>query len=331
MRSSSAARGTDPRRTRMEFEARIEALRPEMLAHCYRMLGSYHDAEDLAQETLLRAWRARDRYDEQRATLRTWLYRIATNACLTALDGRGRRPLPSGLGAPSQDAAAPLEPQFEVPWLQPFPDRVLGSPDPASAAAARSGLRLAFVAAMQALPARQRAVLVLREVLAFSANEVAEMLETSAASVNSALQRARAGLDRAALNEDDVTDLSDAEQRARIDSYVTAFERADVAGLTRLLTDEAVLEMPPVPLWYRGRDSYGAFMTHLFERRGRRWRMAPTEANGQPAVAAYIGAADGAYRLHTLHVFDVVAAGIRTNVVFQDPAVLGSFGLPPTM
>lgn len=166
----------------------FEPFRRELVVHCYRMLGSLHDAEDLAQETLLRAWKARERYDEGRASVRTWLYRIATNVCLTALEGRARRPLPSGLGAASTDPDVPLVPDFEVPWLQPLPARYTGDPQ------ARAGVRLAFVAAVQLLPPRQRAVLVLRDVLQFSAAEVATQLDTSAAAVNSSLQRARAAL-----------------------------------------------------------------------------------------------------------------------------------------
>ncbi|MEO3830343.1 RNA polymerase subunit sigma-70 [Actinomadura sp. B10D3] len=172
---------------RQDGRMELEPCRGELVAYCYRMLGSFHEAEDLVQETMLRAWKARDRYDHTRASVRTWLYRIATNACLTALEGRSRRPLPSRLGMPSDDPAAPLTPVFDVPWLQPFPDVRLD-------ADVRGDLRLAVVAAMQVLPPRQRAVLVLRDVLQFTAAEVAAQLETTVAAVNSALQRARASL-----------------------------------------------------------------------------------------------------------------------------------------
>ena len=183
-----------------DFDAAAAPFRHELVVHCYRMLGSVEDAEDVAQETLIRAWKARDRYDAERASLRTWLYRIATNACLTALESRPRRPLPSGLGAASDDPDTPLVPDFEVPWLQPLPEIYLrrDHADPLARAAERDGVRLALVAAMQFLPPRQRAVLVLRDVLQFSAAEVAEQLETSTAAVNSALQRARAAITAAA-------------------------------------------------------------------------------------------------------------------------------------
>ena len=195
----------------------FEAYRGELIAYCYRMVGGFHEAEDLVQETMLRAWKARDRYDESRASVRTWLYRIATNVCLTALDGDRRRPLPSGLGAPSHDPGAPLTPAPEVAWLQPFPDARFD-------VEARTDLRLALVAAMQSLSARQRAVLLLREVLQFSAAEVAAQLETTVPAVNSALQRARA----AVADVGEVTEPDDPQVRAVVDRYVRAFEAADV-------------------------------------------------------------------------------------------------------
>jgi RNA polymerase sigma-70 factor (ECF subfamily) len=281
-----------------------------------------HEAEDLVQETMLRAWRAWDSYDGARASVRTWLYRIATNVCLTALEGRARRPLPAGLGGPSDDPGAPLTPSFDVPWLQPFPDARLG--DPAALAAARSGLRLAFVAAMQLLPPRQRAVLVLRDVLEFSAAEVATMLGATTASVNSALQRARAGV--AGASAEGLTE----PDSAVIDSYVRAFEAADVDALVSLLTDDVVLEMPPVPQWYRGAADYGRFMTWLFSMRGPHWRLMPSAANGQPTLAAYCRHGD-VYRLHTLQLFTVRAGRVAHIVVFQDPALPEMFGLPPVL
>jgi len=302
-----------------DFDAHTGVYRRELVAHCYRMLGSVHEAEDLVQETMLRAWKARDRYDGSRASVRTWLYKIATNACLTALDGQARRPLPSGLGAPSDDPNAPLVPAFEVPWLQPFPDL-----DPAAQIELRGSLRLALIAAMQLLPPKQRAVLILRDVLEFSAAEVAELIDTSPAAVNSALQRARAGLaglteEAAPLHDNTINDI--------VDRYIRAFEAADVNTLVTLLTDDAIMEMPPVPLWYLGKVDYGRFVERVFAMRGTDWRLIRTTANGQPAVATYCRGAGGAYELHTLQVFTVTSEGISHNVVFQDAQVFAAFHL----
>lgn len=298
----------------------FEPYRGELVVYCYRMLGSFHEAEDLVQETMLRAWKARDRYDPSRASVRTWLYRIATNACLTALDGRARRPLPSGLGAPSDDPGAPLTPALDIPWLQPFPDARF---DPS----VRAGLRLALVAATQVLPPRQRAVLVLREVLEFSAAEVAAQLGTTVPAVNSALQRARAAL--AGVGDiGEVTEPDDPEARAVVQRYVRAFEAADVPALVRLLTDEAVLEMPPVPLWYRGSADYGRFMHRVFAMRGTGWAVRSLTANGQPALAAYAPEPDGGHRLHTLQVLTVTGGRVAHNVVFADPGAFAAFDLP---
>ena len=298
----------------------LEAHRAELTAYCYRMLGSVHDAEDQVQETLLRAWKARDRYDPAQASLRTWLYRIATNVCLTALQSRGRRPLPSGLGAPSRDTEAPLRPALDVPWLEPFPEARFD-------ADARADLRLAWVAAVQGLPARQRAVLVLRDVLEFSAAEVAQQLGTTVAGVNSALQRARVAVqdlgDAADLREGD-----DPGQNATIERYLHAFEAADVPALVKLLADDVVMEMPPVPLWYRGREHYGLFMERVFRLNGTGWRALPTTANGQPALAAYAPSPGGGHHRHTLQVFTVVDGLVTANVVFADPSLFDAFGLP---
>jgi len=252
----------------------FESHRAELLAHCYRMLGSVDDAEDVVQETMLRAWRARDGYDPGRASPRTWLYRIATNACLTVLAGRARRPLPSGLGAPpSDDVDAPLTPAFDIPWLQPFPDARLSAAgdDPAATVVQRGSLRLALVASLQMLPPKQRAVLLLREVLEFPAAEVADLLDTSVPAVNSALQRARAAL--SGVGEGSVAEPTDRVTRDTVDRYVRAFEIADVDGLVGLLTADAVMEMPPVPLWYRGRDDYAGFMRRVFAMNGEVWRV----------------------------------------------------------
>ena len=304
---------------RHDGQVDLEPYRGELVAYCYRMLGSLHDAEDLVQETMLRAWKARDRYDSTRASERTWLYRIATNACLTALEGRARRPLPSGLDAPSRDPGAPLTPALDIPWLQPFPDARFDT-------GMRADMRLALVAAMQLLPPRQRAVLVLREVLEFSAAEVAAQLETTVPAVNSALQRARAALAETG-DAGEVVEPDDPGVRGVINRYVQAFEAADVPALVRLLADEAVLEMPPVPLWYRGSRDYGLFMRRVFEMRGPGWAVRQLTANGQPALAAYAPSSDGGHRMHTLQVLTVAGGRVTCNVAFADPAVFSAFEL----
>ena len=322
MAGTTARAGT----TAHEQDARHEAFRGDLLAHCYRMLGSVEEAEDLVQETLLRAWRAADRYDPHRASLRTWLHRIATNACLTALEGRARRPLPSGLG-PAGDPAAPLVASLDVPWLQPFPDARLG--DPADAAQQRAGLRLAWVAALQVLPPRQRAALVLREVLQLPAAEVALALDTTVASVNSSLQRARATLRAAGPAPEQLREPADPTERAVVERYLAAFEAGDVPGLTRLLADDVVLEMPPVALWLAGRAHYRAFMERVFAMRGTGWRLQPARANGSPALAAYApDPATAGVRAHSLQVFTVTGGLISRCVTFADPTVLDLFELP---
>jgi RNA polymerase sigma-70 factor, ECF subfamily len=298
----------------------FEPYRGELVAYCYGILGSFHEAEDLVQETMLRAWKARDRYDRARASVRTWLYRIATNVCLTALEGRARRPLPSGLGAPSNDPGAALTPEFDIPWLQPFPDARFDL-------RMRADLRLALVAAMQVLPPRQRAVLVLREVLEFTAAEVAEQLETTVPAVNSALQRARAALADVG-DAGEIAEPDDPVARGVIQQYVRAFEAADVPALVRLLTDDAVMEMPPVPLWYRGSGDYGLFMRRVFEMRGTGWIARRLSANGQPAFAAYAPRPAGGHRLHTLQVLTITGGRVARNVVFADPRVFEAFDLP---
>ncbi|WP_086827826.1 sigma-70 family RNA polymerase sigma factor [Streptomyces sp. NRRL B-24572] len=322
-----ATTSTHPDERAAEFARSTDPHRRELLAYCYRMLGSAHEAEDLVQDTLLRAWRAFDRYDARRASVRTWLYRIATNACLTALDTRTRRPLPSGLGTPDEDPLTPLEFAPEVPWLQPIPDAWLA--DPGQVVAARGTLRLAWVAAVQFLTARQRAVLILRDVLDCSAAETAELLDTTPAAVNSALQRARTRLAEAGVSETGVAE--EAADRLVVDRYAAAFEKADIGALTALLAHDAILEMPPVSTWFTGRDRYAGFMHWVYEANGTDWRVLPTAANGQPAMAAYVRLAGTAHRLHTLQVFDVADGRITRNTVFQDPAVLTAFALPETL
>lgn len=311
------------------FDRLIEPYRTELLAYCYRMLGSAHDAEDLVQETYLRAWRSREQYDETRSSLRTWLYRIATNACLTAMEVRGRRPLPSGLVA----ATGPLEPFVpgeNVTWLQPLPDSLLDAGDPARTVIDRSSLRLAFAAALQHLSAGQRGALILRDVLNFSASEAAEILGTTTVSVNSSLQRARTRVKQVGVRQERLSEPSATEQRAWVDRYMKAFERADVEGLKRLLTDDVIMEMPPMLNWFAGRDNYGQFMEWVFEKSGDDWRLLPVAANDQPGFAAYNRVGDG-YELHTLQIFTVTAEGIARNSVFRDFEVFEIFGLAPRL
>jgi RNA polymerase sigma-70 factor (ECF subfamily) len=308
------------------FDRRIEPFRTELLAYCYRMLGSAHDAEDLVQDVYLRAWRARERYDDTRSSLRTWLYRIATNACLTALDRHGRRPLPSGLVAAS-DPRGPLVRGEHAAWLQPLPDSWVDAGGPAGAVIDRSSLRLAFAAALQHLSARQRGALILRDVLGFSGSEAAEILGTTVGSVNSSLQRARARVKEVGVQQERVSEPSAAEQRAWVERYMTAFELADVEGLKRLLTEDVLMEMPPMLNWFSGRGNYGLFMEWVFAAAGKDWLLREVAANGgQPGFAAYRRVGDG-YDLHTLQVFTVTDVGISRNSVFQDVDVFAAFGL----
>ncbi len=311
-----------------DFISETGQFRTELLAYCYRMLGSADEAEDLVQETYLRAWRSYDGF-EGRSSVRTWLYRIATNACLTAIERRGRRPLPSGLGAPGEDPAAPVLAGPEVPWLQPLPGVLLAAEtaDPASVAASRAGLRLALVAAWQYLSARQRAVLILRDVLDWPAAEVAGLLGTSTAAVNSALRRARAQLAGVLPAEHTVTEPAEPGQRALLDQFMAAFEHADVAGLARLLRDDVVLEMPPLLTWFTGRDNVAAFFaTQVFPHN--QFRMVATTANGQPATAGYHRDRSGGYQAHALTVLTVAGAGIARIDTFLDPSRFPTFGLP---
>ena len=311
------------------FAAAVEPHRRELLVHCYRMLGSVHDAQDLVQETLTRAWRAFDRYDDERGSVRTWLYRIATNACLNALESRKRRPLPADVGARFEDPEAAFAPGFEVPWLQPLPDALLGAipSDPADVAVERSQLRLGVVAALQLLAPRQRAALVLCDTLDLPSRAVAELLETTPAAVNSALQRARRRLAAAAVDIDGIVE-SNESQRAVVDAWIVAFEAADVAALQRLVLDDVVLEMPPMRNWYRGATPYGAFMMRIFRTRGTSWRTVPIGANGHAGCAAYVRNEHDDFVLHTVQIFTVVGGRIARVTVFQDLDVFALFDLP---
>jgi RNA polymerase sigma-70 factor (ECF subfamily) len=308
-----------------EFMERAAPFRAELTAHCYRMLGSVHDAEDLVQETYLRGWRAYPDF-AGRSSLRTWLYRIATSACLRALENRGRRALPTGLAGPTSDPDVALE-RTDDGWLSPFPD-AWTAPGPEAAVAGRQSVRLAVVAALQELPARQRAVLVLREVVALPAAEVADLLDTTTAAVNSALQRARAHLAAVAPTEDGTAEPAEPERRALVDRYASAFERADVRALTELLQEEVALEMPPVRTWFRGRDTVVRFLVeHGFPARPGDLAMVPTAANGQAALAAYRRDAD-LMNAQDLHVLTLAHDRVARITVFLDETLFAPFGLP---
>ena len=313
-----------------DFTSLTGRFRGELLAHCYRMLGSAADAEDLVQETYLRAWRSYEGF-EGRASVRTWLYRIATNACLTALERRGRRPLPSGLGGPAGGPEAPMVAGPEVPWLRPLPDALLTGDyeDPASVAVSREGIRLAFVAALQYLSARQRAVLIMRDVLQWPAAEVAELLGMTTTAVNSGLRRARAQLAEALPAEDELAEPAEHDRRALLDRFAAAFENADVNGLAELLREDVTLEMPPLLTWFAGRTDVTRFFAAapVFAVPGR-LKLVPVGANGQPAFAAYQREPDGMYRAYAVTLPTVTATGIARIVTFFDPGLFGPFGLP---
>ena len=305
--------------------------RRELLAHCYRMLGSVHDAEDLVQETYLRAWRSYHGF-EGRSSLRTWLYRIATNVCLTALDSRNRRPLPTGLGAPSADPQDKLLADGEILWLEPMPDAMVGAAnDPATVVTDRASVRLALIAALQHLPPRQRAVLVLREVLRLRAAEVAEMLDTTVASVNSSLQRARAQLDAAGLTEDELVEPTDPQQRALLDRYARALEAKDIPAIVAAFTTDAVWEMPPYSSWYQGAAVIGRLIEINCPAGPGELLLRPARANGQPAYAVYRLGDDGTWNAFQLQVMTMSATGISHVTAFFDLSLFPTFGLPTTL
>jgi RNA polymerase sigma-70 factor, ECF subfamily len=318
---------------RAEFARLADPFRPELLAHCYRMLGSVQDAEDQVQETIIRAWRSYEDF-EGRASLRTWLYRIATNTCLRALENRGRRPLPSGLGAPGEDpGGAPDASGGEVPWLEPIPDALVlaGTADPAAVAVSRESLRLALIAALQYLPARQRAVLILRDVLQWQASEVAGLLGTTTIAVNGLLLRARARLAQAAPALDDIREPAESGQRTLLDQYAAAFENADASAVARLLQHDAVLEMPPILTWFAGRERIGQFLGARVLGQPGDFKLIPVAANGQPAFACYLRGSDGAHHAHAVQVLTIGAAGIAHIVTFQAPELFAAFSLPATL
>jgi RNA polymerase sigma-70 factor (ECF subfamily) len=313
------------------FVNSTEPFRRELLAHCYRMLGSLDDAEDVVQEVYLRAWRAYGGF-QGRSSLRTWLYQIATHACLSALHRRARRVLPSGLGAPSDDvAAAGAAADPDISWLQPLPDALVTpeSDDPASIVAFRSSLRLALIASLQYLPGRQRAVLLLRDVLAWPAAEVAEVLGTSVAAVKSILQRARARLEEVAPVADRVAEPTEPQVRALLDEYVAAFEHADAPRLARLLRQDVTLELPPSRTWFAGKHTIASATLGLGS--PGQWRMLPTFANGQAAAVTYLLAGDGQYHAYGVVVLETTATGLSALVVFAEPRLVERFGLPPVL
>jgi RNA polymerase sigma-70 factor, ECF subfamily len=312
--------------TESDFAAAVDPHRRELLVHCYRMLGSFHDAEDAVQETLLRAWRGFGQF-EGRSSVRTWLYRIATRVCLTAADGRERRVLPSGIGGPLDDGAAPLAARrLEVPWLEPIPDHAFAS-DPADVVTSRETTRLAFVAALQNLPARQRAALLLRDVVGLSAAEVAAQLDLSTASVNSALQRARAHIENGPRSEEVVMSDVDADL---LDQYMTAFEKADIPALAALLRHDVELEMPPIPTWFAGRGAVVEFLaTRALRSSGR--RLVATRANGCPALATYTLQADGTFAAHSIQVLEATDGEITHIYAFLDADLFTAFGLPRSL
>jgi RNA polymerase sigma-70 factor (ECF subfamily) len=313
-------------------ELQLEQHRVELTAYAYRMLGSAFEAEDAVQETLLRAWRSFDRF-EGRAALRTWLYQIATNVCLDMLKSRERRARPMDLGPP-RPADSPLGDQLpEVTWLEPIPDArvVPNDADPAEVAMARESIKLAFVAALQHLPPRQRAVLILREVLRWKASEVAELLETTVPSVNSALQRARATLAASEVTEDVSLEAMDEQQRTLLERYVDAFERYDMDSLTSLLHEDASWSMPPYPLWLQGHPDIRKFcMGTGIGCQGS--HLVPTTANGLPAFGQYKPAASGdGYEPWALQVVEMAGDEIVGICFFLDTARLFPlFGLPLT-
>ncbi|MFJ9779596.1 sigma-70 family RNA polymerase sigma factor [Amycolatopsis sp. NPDC101161] len=308
------------------FRVLTEPHRRELQVHCYRMLGSYQDAEDALQDTLLSAWRGLEGFDG-RASIRTWLYRIATNRCLSALRAAARRPA-KAWDIPGIEPPEPTR-LGEVVWLEPFPDALLPTPpSPEAWYEQRESVSLAFVTALQVLPPRQLAVLVLRDVLGFPAGEVAAMLDTTVDSVKSALKRARAGLRRRPAGEPAPAPGSAAEQ-AVVANFARAWETADIDALVALLTDDVFVSMPPLPLEYEGRDVVGRLCEGLFGA-GRRFALVPTRANGQPAFGAYLCAPSGIRHGTGLYVLTLAGERISALTRFEN-SVLPAFGLPRSL
>jgi RNA polymerase sigma-70 factor (ECF subfamily) len=328
-----AARGGDGD----AFRRIVEPHRAALHAHCYRMLGSLHDAEDALQDALLRAWRGLPGFDG-RSSLRSWLYRIATNACLDVIARRPKRVLPIDYGPPSAPQVDPGEPLVESVWVEPYPDEQLGVEDGYAAPEARyeqrEAVELAFIAALQHLPATQRAVLILREVLGFSAREVSESLETTVASVNSALQRARKAVDERLPEQSQqatLRSLGDDRIRELVEAYVDAWARGDVEAVHALLAEDAVFSMPPWSSWWRGRETIAGFAKAAAEACADS-QVVPTRANGQPAVAYYhLDGETGRYLAAAIDVVTLEGALIKEITAFVTPEVFPRFGLPPEL
>ena len=314
-----AARGGDEN----AYGRLIEPHRAELHAHCYRMLGSVHDAEDALQDALLRAWRGLKRF-EGRSSLRSWLYRIATNTCLDVIARRPKRVLPIDYGPAADPHQAPGEPLVESVWVEPYPDETLGLEDGLAAPEARyeqrEAVELAFIAALQHLPANQRAVLVLREVLGFSAKEAAEVLETTTASVNSALQRARATVQERLperSQQQALRSLGDERLRELVDRYVRAWERADVETVVQMLTEDAVFAMPPLGTWFEGSEALRVFLSGWPLSGNWRWRALQVKASGQVAIAFYAWDGDeGVYLPFALNVLSLRGERISDVTAF---------------
>jgi RNA polymerase sigma-70 factor (ECF subfamily) len=311
--------------TEEAFARLVADHRGELRAHCYRMLGSIHDAEDALQETLLRAWRAIDRF-EGRSSLRSWLYTIATNVCLRAIERRPKRVLPIDYEPATADPhAEPGEPLTESVWIEPFPG-------PDVRYEQRESVELAFIAALQHLPAQQRAVLILRDVLGYSGAEAAAALDTNPDAVYSALQRAHKTVEErlpARSQQATLASLGDDRLRKIVEEYVDAWERHDVGALAAMLAEDAALTMPPIPTWFRGRDVVAAFLHDKPFAAGNRWRVLPTEANGQPAFGHYLwDQAAQAFVPRELVVLTLDADRIAELTIFRDPKLLGHFALP---
>ncbi|GAB3152598.1 sigma-70 family RNA polymerase sigma factor [Amycolatopsis stemonae] len=317
----------------VDFETLVERHRREIQVHCYRMLGSLSDAEDLAQETFLRAWKARDKF-EGRASARTWLYRIATNACLDVLARRPRRVLPDQLG-PSGEPDGPIA-AVDLPWLEPYPDHLLDAPGADAVVVERETIELAYLAAVQYLPPRQRATLVLRDVLGWSAKETAQLLETSVASANSALQRARATLRERlpARRAEWTAGAATAEETALLKRFIAAYEQGDPAAVARLLHEDAQAVMPPYALWFGSRDAIVRALSLSLDPASPqcvgRFRMLPARANRQPAVATYLlRPGETAYRWFGVSLL-TVEQGLVTAMAAFESVPAAAWGLPET-